>query len=189
MKKVVHLIIAFCLIIGVLHGQNSSERIDESQVPPAVKNKEGLADGFPIEAWFKVKLSNSQIRFVAVYQQLNPASGKVLQKRQRLTSDGRITSQSEYRGNDKTDAAIYLGTGGVDEKFLETFNKKMKEFSLVSFEGFSFMPGNQSEWVTTHRLVLKDKKGQKSVVYYNGDGKEVDMSRYPIRLLESQEMD
>ena len=65
----------------------------------------------------------------------------------------------------------------------------MKEFSLVSFEGFSFMPGNQSEWVTTHRLVLKDKKGQKSVVYYNGDGKEVDMSRYPIRLLESQEMD
>lgn len=191
MKIIVVLIISVLLGINFTQAQNkpASIKIEEKEVPDAIINKEGIADGFPIENWNKFMLNDSQLRFVAVYQQMNPSSGNVLQKRQRFTSDGRLTSISEYRGNKKEDAEVYLGTGGVDPKFLEKFNKKIKEFNFISFEGFTFFPGNQNQSIETHRLVLKDKSGRKVTAYYDRAGNEIDMSKYPIRLLESQELD
>jgi len=178
-----------------LHAQKvtKSEKIKESQVPQAVKEMHDNSIGFPAEEWIKLTV-NDVPRYVAVVQQMDPSSGKTLQNRYRYADNGRRTSSSQYRGNGKGEGkdflSVYLGTGGVDAAFENKIAKLIQENTLVSFEGFGFSPGNQTDqYLSTHRLVLKDKKGQRVILYFDKDGKEIDMSKYPVRRLEAEEID
>jgi len=168
------------------------EEISESQVPQVVKENHDNNIGFPVDKWFKL-IINNQPRYVAVVSQMNPSSGKTLKHHYRYNAAGKATSHTEYRGNGKGEAndffIIYLGTSGDNPALENKLMKIQKENDLFSFEGFSFVPGNSEEFITTHRVVFEDKSGKRTIVYFDQQGKEVDMNKYPIRLLEATEAD
>jgi hypothetical protein len=171
-----------------------AQKIDESLVPKAVAESFNNNIGFPVESWIKLTLSNGQVRYVAVVQQMDQTSGKTLQNRYRYNESGRLTSFSQYRGDGKGESkdflVIYLGSGGVSDALLNNFKKITQNNTLISFEGFTFSPGNKTEeFISTHRIVYKDKKGQKVVTFLDSEGKEIDMTKYPIRRLEAEELD
>ncbi|KOY84410.1 hypothetical protein AD998_20610 [bacterium 336/3] len=169
-----------------------SSKIDANKVPQAIRTAFMNNVGMEPVTWFKMVVNNKQVRYVVAYEKLNNASGKLLSYRDRYDEAGNFTSSSEYRGNgsNNEDLRIYLGTGGVENDVYERFNKLLKEYKLISFEGFTIVPGKQQEKsFGGHRFVLQDKEKQKVVKYFDSNMKEINMTKYPIRLIELEEMD
>ncbi|NJO70403.1 MAG: hypothetical protein HC830_14965 [Bacteroidetes bacterium] len=60
-----------------------STKIEEAQVPSAVKSSYEQGLGYEILHWEKVSLNANQERYVAIYTALDPASGQMLTRRVR----------------------------------------------------------------------------------------------------------
>lgn len=193
MKKSI-LSLILLVVAPVLYSQTipKREEIKASQVPKSVMENHDNTIGFPAEKWVKLTI-NDQPRYVAIVSQMNPSSGKTLKHHYRYNENGKATSNTEYRGNGKGEEKdffiSYLGTGPEDTSFQDKIAKLLKENTLISFEGFGFTPGNLDQYIATHRFVIKDKSGKKVMLYFDSNGKEVDISKYPLRLIESMEMD
>lgn len=185
---IVILSLSFHLIIAQTNSK--SIQIEAERVPEAVKAAFMNTVGWEDIKWFKMRMDNNQTRFVAVFEMMDPASGKMLVNRYRYTEGGKFTSSSQYRatGAGGEDLSTYLGTGGVENAVLEKFKKLLKENQLVSLEGITFIPGNQNNAISGHRFVLAGNK-KKVVRYMDSEMNEFDMAKYPVRLLEVAEMD
>ncbi|MBX2914060.1 MAG: hypothetical protein KF856_02185 [Cyclobacteriaceae bacterium] len=184
------LLIAMVWISTGLLAQPFTESIKEADVPAVVKETFENNVGFPVDEWRKLTISGAP-RFVAVFQMLDPASGKTLQNRYRYNNNGRLTSYSQYRGSGIDQAKdFYLDfLAEASDAFRKRIQKLLQDNTLLAFEGFSFVPGNQTDFIHTHRFVLKDKKGKRTVIYFSKDGTEVDMTNYPLRKTEAEELD
>jgi hypothetical protein len=192
--KIISLILCFCLVVINIQAQTrpKSFKIDTVKVPQVVKTAYMSTIGFEPIGWFKMVVTNEQVKYVVAYEKLHNASGKFLQYRDRYAETGNFTSSSEYRGNgsNNEDLSIYLGTGGVEDAVYEKFNKLLKDYKLISFEGFTIVPGKQKDKAFGgHRFVLQDKDKKNIVKYFDSEMKEINMTRYPNRLLELEEMD
>ncbi len=195
MKRLFFTLLISTTVLVSLNAQKITgrQKIKEAEVPKAVKEAYANSIGFPVDEWVKLTIAD-QPRYVAVFQQMNSSSGKTLSHRYRYNEQGKLTSGSEYRGDGKGEEkdffADYLGID-ADESFVIKIGKLLKENTLLSFEGFDFVPGNQPEKFIqrTHRFILKDKKGQRVILYFDGEGKELDISKYPLRKAEAEEID
>ncbi|MBX2946190.1 MAG: hypothetical protein KF725_10175 [Cyclobacteriaceae bacterium] len=193
MIRKILLILVFFIAFSDTVAQTQRQSLKENEVPDAVKQAFNDALGYPVEEWVRFSV-NETPRYVAVFQQLDPSSGKVLQNRYRYNSNGKLTSFSQYHGdgNGVNDfPGIYLGES-YSGAFKARINKLLKDNTLISLEAFYFIPGNPAqdkEGIYTHRFVFKDKKGKRFLVYFNREGTEVDITRYPVRQAEAEEMD
>lgn len=190
MKQIV-LMAVLALWGAAVFAQPTRQTIQASAVPKSVQDALEQGIGFPAEGWELVTINPKQKRYVATVTRMDNASGQMLKHRYRYTEDGRMTSESQYRGNgngNTEELLVYLGTGGVEETVQNALRKRLDKNTLVSFEGFSFAPGNQENWVKVHRIV-SNTGATKSIVYLDNNGNEVNMSKYPVRLLESQDAD
>ncbi len=183
-------ILSFPFLLSIAQTNSKRIQIEAEKVPEAVKAAFMNSVGWNDIKWFKMRMDNNQTRFVAVFEMMDPTSGKMLANRYRYTEAGKFTSSSQYRGSGAggEDLSVYLGTGGVEDAVLEKFKKLLKENQLASLEGITFIPGNQNNAISGHRFVLAGNK-KKVVRYMDSEMNEFDMAKYPVRLLEIAEMD
>gem|GEM_PF-2805205 len=184
-------ILFFLLGIAVASiAQTTPVKVEEANVPKAVVEGFNNTIGFPA-TWYKSTLSNGQVRYVAVTEQMDNATGKMNKFRYRYTEAGRLTSFTQYRGAAKgqseDDLLASFGTGDVEQGVTDRFKAINKANNITSLEGFSFSPGNSTETIKVHRLVITDKSGKRKVIFLDQAAKEFDMSKYPVRLLEAGE--
>jgi hypothetical protein len=184
------LLISLIWIGSALQAQPNAESIKATDVPTVVKETFENNVGFPVDEWRKLTI-NGAPRFVAVFQMLDPTSGKTLQNRYRYNNSGKLTSYSQYRGSGIDQAKdFYLDfMADVSDAFRKRVQKLLQDNALVAFEGFSFVPGNQTDFIHTHRFILTDKKRKRTVIYFSKDGTEIDMTNYPLRKIEAEELD
>lgn len=191
-RRILLLLVLFTLSTG-LDAQTKSHPIKESEVPEGVKQAFNDALGYPVEEWIKFSVNESS-RYVAVFKLLDPSTGKIIQNRYRYTNTGWLTSFSQYRGNGRGVNDFlqdYLGEV-YEGTFKAKLDKVLKENTLISFEAFYFVPGNQNQehpGVYTNRFVVMDKKGKRFAIYYDYKGVEVDITKYPVRRIEAEELD
>ncbi|MBX2899243.1 MAG: hypothetical protein KF775_06320 [Cyclobacteriaceae bacterium] len=185
------LVFAITTFTHVHARQTKGQPLNESEVPTAVKAAYENELGFPVEEWVKLTV-NEAPRYVAVFRMLDPATGKMVPNRYRYTANGKLTSYSKYFGSGANEESnFYLDIlGDVEASFQSKIEKLLREKTLQSFETFYFVPGNQTNLSTiTHRLVLKDKKGKQQIIYFDRQGTEVDITKYPVRKIEAEELD
>ncbi|MBX2895160.1 MAG: hypothetical protein KF763_06950 [Cyclobacteriaceae bacterium] len=184
------LLISMVWISNALLAQPVTESVQDADVPAVVKEAFENNVGLPVDEWRKLTISGTP-RFVAVFQMLDPTSGKTLQNRYRYNNNGKLTSYSQYRGSGIDQAKDFYLNFFTDasDALRKRIQKLLQDNTLLSVEGFSFVPGNQIDFIHTHRFVLKDKKGKRTVIYFSKDGTEVDMTNYPLRKTEAEELD
>lgn len=170
--------------------QTKPVQVEETKVPKAVVEGFNNSIGFPA-TWYKSTLSNGQVRYVAVTEQMDNTTGKMNKFRYRYTEAGRLTSFTQYRGSAKEqtedELLMAFGTGDADPGVHQRFKAINKANNITSFEAFSFSPGNSPETIKVYRLSITDKSGKRKVLFIDGDAKEFDMSKYPVRLMEAGE--
>ena len=194
MKKLFFTLLIFTAAVMSLPAQKitKTQKVKDTQLPKAVKEAYENSMGFPVSEWVKL-IINTMPRYVSVFQQMNPSSGKTLTSRFRYDEKGKLTSRTEYRGDGKGEEKDFFYdylSGDAGDGFENKIAKLLQDNTLISYEGFSFVPANQPDKeFATHRFVLKDQKGQRVILYFDTDGKEIDMSKYPVRKVEAEEMD
>jgi hypothetical protein len=166
--------------------------LTEAQVPRAVKASLDATLGGPADRWERVTLKKNQVRLVATLSRLNPSTGAMVTQRVRYTEDGRQTSTTEYQAKAPAtfdDVRVYLGTGEVSPALEEKVKSLFQVGRLISFERFTFVPGAQDRQITVRRVRLTDAKGATQTVTLDEEGRDVDLSRFPNRKLESEDFD
>lgn len=67
--------------------------------------------------------------------------------------------------------------------------RRSKASFTLSFERFSFVPGKRDAQVSVHRVRLTNARGEAVTVAVDDEGREVDLSKYPVRKLEGEDLD
>lgn len=207
MKKLLVTLIIIQSALCSIKAQNPSKSqvIDASEVPLAVKSN--LSKGYMgleesmVQKWYKMQVNEKQVRYVAAYQSMDQTTGQILLTRQRYTPEGNFTSYSFDLGGAENMEKIIMSispTGWTPDQdnmvnsYKEKIRKIFQENTVVSCKKFVFRPKNQEELISTISFELKDKEGNTKLIFYTykaGESlTEIDMSQYPIRVLEAKEI-
>lgn len=168
--------IALTLILmsfAVLQGQVkiNANKIEESQVPEAVKNAYQSAIGFPVKRWEKHEGSvknKSGIKYVAIFE------SNMLPTRARYREDGTLISYSVYYKAAELPVNI-------------------KDAALKANPGMEIRRGEKIDvsksQKTFYRIVLRKGTAQKSIFICDMEGNPIQKGKAPAEVNEAEDID
>lgn len=152
-----------------------SKKIEESQVPEAVKTSYQNAYGFPVKSWEKHEgniKNKSKVKYVAIFESLDPTAGKMLTTRSRYREDGTSISYTTYFKAEDLPA-------NITEAAKKAYNGlEVKRGEKTSSKGNVFF-----------RVILRKGKAQKAIFICDLEGKPIEKGKVPAEINEVEDID
>jgi hypothetical protein len=147
-----------------------ADKIEESQVPQAVKEAYNNAYGFPVKSWEKHESSiknKSGVKYVASFESLDPSSGKMLTTRARYKEDGTFISYTTYFKAEDLPANIV-------------------EAAQKAYTGMQVKRGDKTGkgTETFFRVILRKGEAQKAVFICDLEGNPIQKGKVPTDINE-----